>query len=168
MPTCETPAQVTWHGGAMCGHPRADVQHHRGAQGSSKKCSSCCPFSCSSPWPWCWALGGHHLRAVGLLQQEKVPASQGFTSVTAEEHARGQENLKCSTLDLQIRAHGLTIPALKPTANLPLLPASAIAAHTAPCTGQNLSTMGWVTHSTSTASRVQMWAAEKRVPKAEG
>lgn len=100
MSTCEMPPQMTWHGWVMCGHPGADVQHPRRVQGPSKKCSSCCPFSCSLPWPWCWALAGHHLGAVGSLQQEKVPASQGLTSVTAEEqHTRGQENLKCSTLD---------------------------------------------------------------------
>lgn len=44
----------------------------------------------------------------------------------------GQQNLKRSTLDLQICARGLTILALKPTANLPLPPASVAAAHAAP------------------------------------
>lgn len=68
----------------------------------------------------------------------------------------GQENTKHSMPNLQICARGLTIPAPKPTANLPLLPASAAAAHATPDMGQSLSTVGWATHGTSTAGKVQL------------
>lgn len=76
----------------------------------------------------------------------------------AAEHARGfgQKNLKRRTPDLQICGCGLTILALKPTANLPLLPASGLAAHAAPHKGQSLSSMGWATRGTSTTCRVGM------------
>lgn len=79
-----------------CGHPTVDVQHFREVQGPRRNCSLYCPLSCSLPWPWCWALAGHHLKAAGSLQK-KVSAPQGLTNVMAEEHARGCGQEKSQT-----------------------------------------------------------------------
>lgn len=77
MPIPEMPPQMTWQGWAMSvgipGWCSWTGQHPIGAQGPSEKCRLCHPFSCSLPWPWCWALAGHRLRAVGSLP-EKVPS----------------------------------------------------------------------------------------------
>lgn len=89
-------------------------------------------------------------------QQKKVCAPQGLTQGMVEEHVRGlgEENLKLSTPNLQICAHGLTIPYPEAKANFPLLPAGKAC----PLWGEQ--------HGASTASRAQMWASGNRGPKA--
>lgn len=146
--------------GNECEHPRVDVLLDRAApQGNTRSPersaagvtpSALCPGHDAGSR--LTTLGGSQATAAG----EGACSSRAY-NVMAEEHARGlgQENLKRSTLDLQICAHGLDILALKPTANL-LLPASATAAQAAPYPGQGLSTTGWVTRSSATASRAVM------------
>lgn len=109
-------------------------QHPRGAQAPSASVARLAPSPALCPGrdaePWLAALLGQSGRCSGRRYLLLKGFQMSWQRSTPGD--LGQQNLKRSTLDLQICARGLTILALKPTANLPLPPASVAAAHAAP------------------------------------